>query len=176
MRVRPHAPAVSSPTTHFMRCVCVVSFLHFLFFMFIGEYTHSIDDKGRLAMPKKIAHGLGKNVVITRGLDGALFVYPKKEWERIALKLQNLSFTSADSRGFNRFMLSGASECELDSAGRVLIPEYLRVFGKIASKVVVAGVSDRVEIWDEERWSAYKASIESNADALAEKLAQVGVL
>jgi MraZ protein len=144
--------------------------------VFIGEYHHSLDDKGRLAMPKKIVGGLGKKVVITRGLDGALFVYPKKEWEAIAAKLQSLSFTSADSRGFNRFMLSGASEGELDAAGRVLVPEYLRTFAKITTKVVVAGVSDRVEIWDEARWDTYKASIESNADALAEKLAQVGIL
>ena len=144
--------------------------------MFIGEYTHTIDDKGRLAMPKKIVSGLGKKIVITRGLDGALFVYTKKDWEKIAEKLQALSFTSADSRGFNRFMLSGASEGELDGAGRVLIPEYLRTFAKITTKVVVAGVSDRVEIWDEARWTTYKESIENNADALAEKLAQVGIL
>jgi MraZ protein len=103
-------------------------------------------------------------------------VYTKKDWEKIADKLQQLSFTSADSRGFNRFMLSGASEGELDGAGRVLIPEYLRTFAKLGSKVVVAGVSDRVEIWDEARWTTYKESIEANADALAEKLAQVGIL
>lgn len=144
--------------------------------MLIGEYTHSIDDKKRLAMPKKFAQELGKKIVITRGLDGALFVYSAKQWVKIADRLQQLSFTSADSRGFNRFMLSGASECELDSAGRILIPDYLKEFAKLKSKVVVAGVSDRVELWDEVRWNTYKASIEGNADQLAEKLASVGVL
>jgi MraZ protein len=144
--------------------------------MFIGEFTHTIDDKKRLAMPKKIVSELGKRVVMTRGLDGALFIYPLKTWGTIAKRLQELSFTSADSRGFNRFMLSGASEVEVDSLGRVLIPEYLKEFAGLKTKVVIAGVSDRVELWDEEKWSSYKATIERDADKLAEKLAQVGVL
>lgn len=144
--------------------------------MFIGEYTHTIDDKKRLAMPKKIASELGKKIVMTRGLDGALFIYPLKTWGKIAERLQELSFTSADSRGFNRFMLSGAAEVEVDSAGRILIPDYLKAFAGLKAKVVVAGVSDRVEVWDEEKWSNYKATIERDADKLAEKLAQVGVL
>jgi MraZ protein len=144
--------------------------------MFIGEFTHTIDDKKRLAMPKKIASELGKKVVITRGLDGALFMYPIKTWGVIAKRLQDLSFTSADSRGFNRFMLSGAAEVDVDGAGRILVPDYLKTFAGLKSKVVLAGVSDRVELWDEEKWSNYKATIERDADKLAEKLAQVGVL
>lgn len=144
--------------------------------MLIGEYTHTIDDKKRLALPKKIAKELGKKVVITRGLDGALFMYGAKSWDVIAKKLQQLSFTGADTRGFNRFMLSGASEIDLDSAGRILIPEYLKTFAGLSTKVVLAGVSDRVEIWDAEKWATYKAKIESQADAMAEKLSEVGIL
>jgi MraZ protein len=144
--------------------------------MFIGEFTHTIDDKKRLAMPKKIVSELGKKIVMTRGLDGALFIYPVKTWGTITKRLQELSFTSADSRGFNRFMLSGATEVEIDSLGRILIPDYLKEFAKLKTKVVIAGVSERVELWDEERWSTYKAMIERDADALAEKLAQVGIL
>lgn len=144
--------------------------------MLIGEYTHTIDDKKRLAMPKKFVSELGKKIVITRGLDGALFVYSAKQWAVIAKRLQGLSLTSSDSRGFNRFMLSGAAECEIDSAGRVLIPDYLKTFAQLEEKVVVAGVADRVEFWDEKRWGAYKATIEGNADKMAENLAGVGVL
>ncbi|MFZ2593291.1 MAG: division/cell wall cluster transcriptional repressor MraZ [Minisyncoccia bacterium] len=144
--------------------------------MLIGEYTHTIDDKKRLALPKKIAKELGKKIVITRGLDGALFMYSAKSWDVIAKKLQQLSFTGADTRGFNRFMLSGASEIDVDGVGRILIPEYLKTFAGLGTKVVLAGVVDRVEVWDAEKWATYKTKIESQADAMAEKLSEVGIL
>lgn len=144
--------------------------------MLIGEFIHSIDDKKRLALPKKFKDELGKKVVLTRGLDNCLFLYPLKEWAHTAEKLKQLSFTQADTRGFNRFMFSGASEVEVDTAGRILVPDSLKKFANLKSKVVLAGVSDRVEIWDQKAWEQYTTRIEKQADQLAEKLGEVGVL
>lgn len=144
--------------------------------MFIGEYEHNLDDKKRVSLPKSFRQGLGKKVVMTRGLDNCLFVYPRAGWEKVAAKLQELSFAQADTRGFNRFILSGAAEVEIDSAGRVLIPDHQKEFAGLRRAVVFAGVSDRVEIWDAAKWQAYKARIEKQADALAEKLGEIGAL
>lgn len=144
--------------------------------MLIGEYTHTLDAKKRLSLPAKFRKELGKNIVLTRGLDNCLFMYPMKQWERIAKKLDELPIGQADTRGFNRFMLSGAVEAEVDSAGRVLIPDFLKEFAGLSQKVVLAGVSDRVEVWNEKAWSEYKKRIEKQADALAQKLGDVGAL
>ncbi|MCR4325503.1 MAG: division/cell wall cluster transcriptional repressor MraZ [Patescibacteria group bacterium] len=144
--------------------------------MFIGEYEHTLDEKKRVSLPKAFRADLGKKMVMTRGLDNCLFLYPKKGWEAVAGKLQALSFAQADTRGFNRFMLSGAVEVEADSAGRVLIPEHQKEFAGLQKGVVFAGVSDRVEIWHAKRWHEYKARIEKQADALAEKLGEIGAL
>lgn len=115
-------------------------------------------------------------MVITRGLDNCLFMYPRKKWEEVAEKLGSLSFAQADTRGFNRFILSGAAEVEADAAGRILIPDHQKAFAKLSKDVVFAGVSDRVEVWDANVWEEYKQRIEKNADALAEKLGEVGIL
>lgn len=144
--------------------------------MLIGEYEHSLDEKKRVSLPKTFRSALGKKVVMTRGLDNCLFVYPQKTWEKVATKLQELSFAQADTRGFNRFMLSGAAEVEVDSAGRILIPDHQKDFAGLKRTVVFAGVSDRVEIWDKERWNSYKTRIEKQADQLAEKLGEIGAL
>lgn len=144
--------------------------------MLIGEYTHSLDVKKRLSLPKKFRTELGKKVVVTRGLDNCLFMYPLPQWKETAKRLQNLSFAKADTRGFNRFMLSGAVEVDIDSVGRILVPEYLKNFARLKTKVVFAGVQDRVEIWNEKSWIAYKARIEKQADAMAEKLGEIGAL
>lgn len=144
--------------------------------MLIGEYTHSLDIKKRLSLPKKFRTELGKKVVVTRGLDNCLFMYGMSAWEEIAKRLKNLSFTQADTRGFNRFMLSGAVEVSIDSVGRILIPEYLKSFAELKTKVVFVGVQDRVEIWNEKAWIKYKTRIEKQADAMAEKLGEIGVL
>ena len=144
--------------------------------MLLGEYTHTLDDKKRLTLPKKFKESLGKKLVITRGLDNCLFLYADKEWADIAKRLRELSFAQADTRGFNRFMFSGAAEVETDSAGRILVPDHLKKFAGLKTKVVLAGVSDRVEIWDEKRWSAYQERIEKQGDAMAEKLGEIGVL
>ncbi|HEC33010.1 MAG TPA: division/cell wall cluster transcriptional repressor MraZ [Candidatus Kaiserbacteria bacterium] len=144
--------------------------------MLIGEYTHNLDTKKRLSLPKKFRAELGKKVVVTRGLDNCLFMYPMPAWKETAKRLQNLSFAQADTRGFNRFILSGAVEVDIDSVGRILVPEYLKNFAGLKTKVVLAGVQDRVEIWNEKAWTEYKSRIEKQADAMAEKLGEIGVL
>jgi MraZ protein len=144
--------------------------------MFIGEYLHSLDEKKRVSLPKAFRSALGKKVVMTRGLDNCLFVYPRAAWEKVAGKLQELSFAQADTRGFNRFILSGAAEVEVDGAGRVLIPEHQREFANLKKTVVFAGVSDRIEVWDSARWDTYKARIERQAERMAEKLGEIGAL
>lgn len=144
--------------------------------MFIGEYEHSLDEKKRISLPKSFRKELGKKVVMTRGLDNCLFVYSRANWEKVASKLQELSFAQADTRGFNRFILSGAVEVEVDSAGRILVPEHQKHFAGLKKNVVFTGVSDRVEMWDAAAWKTYKARIEKQADALAEKLGEIGAL
>ncbi len=144
--------------------------------MFIGEYEHTLDEKKRVSLPKQFRTGLGKKMVMTRGLDNCLFVYSKASWEKVAEKLQALSFAQADTRGFNRFILSGAAEVETDVAGRILIPEHQKEFAGLKKTIVFAGVSDRVEVWDAETWKAYKSRIEKQADSMAEKLGEIGAL
>jgi MraZ protein len=144
--------------------------------MLIGEYKHTLDPKKRLSLPSKWREELGKKLVITRGLDNCLFVYPLREWEKITEKIGQLPLGQADTRSFNRFFLSGAVEVEVDSVGRILVPDFLKDFAKLASNVVLAGIHNRIEIWDEEAWTSYKRTIESQADALAEKLGEIGVL
>jgi MraZ protein len=144
--------------------------------MLIGEYRHTLDPKKRLSLPSKWRKELGKKLVVTRGLDNCLFVYPLKEWEKITEKIGQLPLGQADTRSFNRFFLSGAVEVEVDSVGRILVPDFLKDFAKLESKVVLAGIHDRVEIWDDNRWTEYVARIEMQADSLAEKLSDIGVL
>lgn len=144
--------------------------------MLIGEYTHTLDPKTRLSLPSKWRKELGKEVVITRGLDNCLFVYPLKEWQTITEKIGRLPFGQADTRGFNRFFLSGAQEVEVDGVGRILVPDFLKEFAGLKSKVILAGIHDRVEIWDQKKWADYTKRIEKQADALAEKLGEIGVL
>ena len=144
--------------------------------MFIGEYEHTLDEKKRVSLPKAFRSALGKKIIMTRGLDNCLFVYSRSSWERMAAKLQELSIAQADTRGFNRFILSGAAEVEVDAAGRVLIPDHQKRFAGLDKEVVFAGVSDRVEVWDKQKWTEYKAGIEKNADQLAEKLGAIGAL
>jgi len=144
--------------------------------MLIGEYKHTLDPKKRLSLPSKWRKELGKKLVITRGLDNCLFVYTLKEWHKITEKIGQLPLGQADTRGFNRFFLSGAVEVEVDSVGRILVPDFLKEFAKLDSKTVLAGIYNRIEIWDENKWEEYKRKIENQADALAEKLGEVGVL
>lgn len=144
--------------------------------MLIGEYTHTLDDKNRLSLPAKFRKEFGKRVVVTRGLDHCLFIYSEEAWAKIALKYGELSIAQSDTRRFNRFMLSGAAELEIDGAGRVLVPDFLSTFAGLKGKVILAGLYDRVEVWDQDAWNEDKARIEDQADALAEKLGDIGVL
>ena len=144
--------------------------------MLIGEYLHTLDSKKRLSLPAKFRKEVGRKVVITRGLDSCLFMYPQKAWEKIAAKLATLPVGQADTRGMSRFILSGAIETEVDGAGRILLPEYLKEFADLKSRVVLAGVSDRIEIWNEKTWEEYKRRIEKGADQMAQTLGDLGVL
>ncbi|TSC55132.1 MAG: hypothetical protein LiPW30_598 [Parcubacteria group bacterium LiPW_30] len=144
--------------------------------MLIGEYVHTLDDKKRVSLPAKFRREVGKKVVITNGLDKCLFVYTMPQWEKLAEKLSELPLGRGDMRGFSRFMLSGAYEAEVDSLGRVLIPDSLKDFAELKSKIVIAGVYGRIEIWNEKLWGEYKANIGKQADLLAEKLGEVGAI
>lgn len=139
-------------------------------FMFIGEYLHTLDPKNRISLPAKFRKDLGRAVVITRGLDHCLFVYPKKAWAKEAEARAAHAGGTAAARGLARLFLAGAMEAEVDSAGRILIPDHLKNFAGLTSKAVIAGVASRVEMWDEEAWKKYTASIERDADAFAEAL------
>ncbi len=144
--------------------------------MLIGQYKHTIDDKNRISLPVKFRKEMGQKIVITPGLDNCLFVFAPKEWQNISLKLSTSSLLQADNRSFNRFMFGGAVEVTLDSIGRILVPDFLKDRANLKNKVVLIGVQNRLEIWNEKAWEDYNAVIEKGADALAEKLGQVGVL
>lgn len=143
--------------------------------MFIGEYIHSIDHKGRLAIPSKFRSKIKKGAVVTRGLDNCLFLYTKEEWEKLANKLASLPISQANTRAFSRLMLAGAMDVNLDSHGRIIIPQYLRTFSSITKKVIIAGLYNRLEIWDEEKWTTYKTNTEKNSSEIAEKIGELGV-
>ncbi|PJE76677.1 cell division/cell wall cluster transcriptional repressor MraZ [Candidatus Uhrbacteria bacterium CG10_big_fil_rev_8_21_14_0_10_48_16] len=143
--------------------------------MFIGEYKHAIDEKGRLAIPSKFRKSLVKGAVVTRGLDSSLFLFPKEEWGKLAEKLASLPLGQSNSRAFARLMLAGAMDVELDKQGRVVLPEYLRQYAGLKKTTIVAGLYNRLEIWDEEKWETYKKKVESDADTVAEKLGELGI-
>ncbi len=147
--------------------------------MLIGEYTHSQDDKKRISLPAKFKKEIGKKVVITHGLDNCLFMFGIKEWVKISEKLGSLSMGQASSRGFNRMFLGGAVEVDVDSVGRILIPDFLREHAGLSDKVgkvVFTGVYNKVEIWDELRWKNYKVENLKHVDDIAEKLGEFGVI
>lgn len=143
--------------------------------MFIGEYEHTIDPKGRLALPAKFRSELSGGVIVTRGLDHCLFVFTNREWEALVAKLTNLPIAQANSRAFVRLMLAGATECGLDGQGRILVPEYLRKYAGLAKEAIVAGLVHRIEIWNRESWESYKAASEASSDEIAEKLGELGI-
>ncbi|MBS4014448.1 MAG: division/cell wall cluster transcriptional repressor MraZ [Bacteroidetes bacterium] len=143
--------------------------------MFIGEYHYRIDEKGRLAVPAKFRSDLKKQVIITRGIEKCLILYSKKEWEKLAVKLAGLPISKEKNRDFNRLMLGGAMDVEVDSQGRVILPDYLRVYANIKKNVVVVGLYDKLEIWDEEDWEKQKSSSEKESKMIAESLSELGV-
>ena len=137
--------------------------------MFMGEYHHTIDDKGRLTIPSKIRYELGETFVVTRGLDGCLFVYPKNIWDKIVSKYQELPNVK-DARNFMRFFLSGATEIGFDKQGRINIASPLIKYAELQKDCVVIGVGDRLEIWSEERWNSFIDENEDNLSDIADNL------
>lgn len=144
--------------------------------MFIGEYTHTIDNKKRLSIPARFRKELGERAILTRGIDECLFLYPIKEWENLGQKLSQLSVGKGETRGFVRILLSGACEVEFDNLGRILIPDYLKNYANLKKRIVVVGILNRLEIWDQENWFKYKDQIEKNTESIAEKLGELGLI
>ncbi len=143
--------------------------------MFIGEYSATIDDKGRNAIPAKFRSQLKQKVVVTRGLDNSLFLYTAPEWEKLAEKLASLPISTANTRAFSRLMLAVAMDCEVDKQGRIILPLYLKEFAKINKKLIFAGLYNRIEIWSEDLWTTYKGQTEKESNAIAEQLGSLGV-
>jgi len=143
--------------------------------MFIGEYSHNLDEKGRLAIPKKFRQDLSKGAVVTRGLDNCLFLYTKSEWKKLADKLATLPFSQANARAFARLMLAGAMDVNIDSQGRIMVPDYLRSFAGLKKSIIVAGLYNRLELWDQKNWEEYKSRTERESNAIAEQMFELGV-
>ncbi len=143
--------------------------------MFLGEYTHTVDTKGRVAIPAKFREQLTSGAIITRGLDTCLFIFPEKEWETLAAKLMALPLAQANSRAFVRLMMAGAAQVDSDGQGRILVPEYLRNYAHVQKEVVIAGLYNRIEIWASDAWERYKQKTESASDEIAEQLGELGI-
>lgn len=143
--------------------------------MFYGEYSHTIDPKGRLIIPSRFREELGPRFILTKGLDECLFAYPLDEWGNLEAKLKTLPISSKDARAFIRFFFSGATECEVDKQGRVLIPPTLRKHAGLDKEVYIIGVSTRMEIWDKNKWENYNMDESLSADKIAEKMEILGI-
>jgi len=143
--------------------------------MFIGEYTHSLDTKARLAIPAKFRDDLKSGAVVTRGLDNCLFLFTTKDWGLLVKKVSELPLGQKDARGFTRSLLGGAMEVKCDSLGRILLPDYLKIYAGLEKKAVVVGVYNRLEIWDETRWKAYSKQTEKQVEQMAETIGDLGV-
>lgn len=143
--------------------------------MLLGEYRHNVDIKGRVSVPAKFRDDLGQSFVVTKGLDSCLFIYSKKEWETFENKLKLLPLTNQDARSFIRFFFAGATECELDSQGRINIPQNLRDYAGIKKNVVIVGVATRAEIWDSENWDKYTASDSLDVSKIASQMSNLGI-
>ena len=141
--------------------------------MFMGEYNHTIDTKGRLIVPAKFRESLGEHFVITKGLDGCLFVYDNSEWENFEQKLKSLPITNKDARQFVRFFLAGAATVEVDKQGRILVPAVLREFAELEKDVVLVGVASRIEIWSKDKWN--ENCTYDDVEDIAESMAELGI-
>jgi MraZ protein len=143
--------------------------------MFIGEYQHTLDPKNRVIMPSKFREKLGDSFVMTKGLDNCLFIYSSKEWSIVEEKLKSLPMTNKDARAFVRFFFAGASECELDKQGRIVMPNNLKDYAKIDKDLVIIGVSTRIEIWSREEWNKFNSDANISYEDVAEKMSQLGI-
>ena len=143
--------------------------------MLIGEYEHSLDAKGRLIMPAKLRTDMGEKFIITKGLDGCLFVFAQNEWANFESKLKELPLTNKNARDFVRFFLSGATECEIDKQGRFLLVNTLREYAEIIKEVIIIGVGTRLEIWNKDKWKKYNSNENISADTIAENMTMLGI-
>ena len=143
--------------------------------MLIGEYEHSLDVKGRLIMPSKLREDIGEKFIITKGLDGSLFVFSQTEWIKFEEKLKTLPLSNRNARDFVRFFLSGATECEIDKQGRFLIAGNLREYANLEKDVVIIGVGTRLEIWNKDKWKKYNSDENISADEIAENMTMLGI-
>lgn len=143
--------------------------------MLIGEYSHSLDVKGRLIMPAKLREDMGEKFIITTGLDGCLFGFSMSEWQKFEDKLKTLPITNKNARNFVRFFLSGATECELDKQGRFLIAGNLREYANLEKDAIIIGVGTRIEIWNREKWKSYNSDENISADEIAENMTMLGI-
>ncbi len=142
--------------------------------MFMGEYSHTIDAKGRIIVPAKFRESLGNNFVVTKGLDNCLFVYTSEDWRKFEEKLRTLPLTNKDARKFTRFFLAGAAEMEIDKQGRILIPSVLREFAALEKDVVLVGVGSRIEIWDKASWNESISIYDDDMEEVAENMESLG--
>jgi len=138
--------------------------------MFIGEYSHTIDEKSRLAIPIKFRAELAGGAVVTKGLDGCLFLYTLVEWQKLVDKINAMPISQKSARAFSRMILGGAMDLEIDKQGRIVLPKYLMEYAGVNRSVVVAGLFNRLEIWDQKAWQEYKESTEKESTTLAEQL------
>jgi MraZ protein len=143
--------------------------------MLIGQYEHTIDNKKRLALPAKFRGELGDKIIITRGIEGCLAVYTESEWKIMSDKLGSLTISQAEARSFTRMILAGAMEVALDKLGRILVPDYLKDYANLKKNVVICGLSNRLEIWDSEKWETYKKAAEKGVDEIVSKLGGLGI-
>ncbi|MDD5639518.1 MAG: division/cell wall cluster transcriptional repressor MraZ [Candidatus Pacebacteria bacterium] len=142
--------------------------------MIIGQYSYNLDPKKRLTIPTKFRSVLSDGAVLTRGIDGCLFLYPLKQWEELAEKMSKLPLSAVNARNFSRVMLAGAMDVKIDSLGRILIPDYLKDYALLDKKVVVAGLYDRIEIWSEEKWKKYGETTDAQVGNITEGLKDLG--
>lgn len=143
--------------------------------MFVGQYNHHLDYKSRTSIPKKFRDQLNNKAILTRGLDGCLFLYPISEWDKLSNQLNSLPLTGADARAFSRYLFSGAVEISFDTLGRIHIPDYLVKFAQLEKEVVVLGVLNRIEIWSTKKYQLLSKALNKRSEEIAEKLSGSGI-
>ena len=143
--------------------------------MFLGEFQHNLDYKGRVSVPKKFRRQLTKGSILTKGLDRCIFLYTKDSWEKLANRIKELPVTGKDARAFGRYLFTGATEIDFDQLGRIVIPEYLRTYAGLKKETTIVGVLERIEIWDKKRWERMRKTIEATGEEIAEKLTETGI-
>lgn len=143
--------------------------------MLLGEYSHTLDAKGRVIIPSKFREDLGESFIVTKGLDNCLFAYSKKEWNQFEEKLKTLPITNVTTRNFVRFFFSGATECEVDKQGRINLPQNLREYASLEKEITIIGVATRVEIWNSQKWEQYTSPENMDVDKIADQMSNLGI-